>query len=164
MALSEENQFQAILLIIVIIFLSVTFLFRESFAYAIARGELATASRQYDSFIAPYVVNCSVEQNEAQVRCVVDALRPIMKYNGTEKFLAILSSKKYFERGGTCKEIAIIYTSAFRQLNWTKVEFRSPVPKHMSITIAKAIDNTTWVYCDVELNRENCNRVENELW
>jgi hypothetical protein len=162
--MNEENVFQIVLVVCIMFLFGFGILYREPVAYSIAKGELLSASKQYDALVMPYLSNCSQLQDDVQVRCMMDELRPIIKYNGTEKSLTILSPEKYLERGGTCKEIAAIYASAFRQLNWTRVDFRSPVPRHMSITIARAIDNSTWIYCDVEMNRANCIKVQNTLW
>jgi len=162
--MNDENIFQIALVCCILLIFGFGILFREPIAYSIAKGELLSASKQYDEFVFPYIVNCSASQNDEQARCVVDSLRSIMKYNGTIKSLAILSPEKYLERGGTCREIAVVYASAFRMLNWIKIEFRSPVPKHISITIAREITNDTWMYCDVELNRALCTKVKNDLW
>jgi len=162
--MNDENIFQIVLVCCALLLFGFGILFREPVAYAIAKGELLSASKQYDQLVVPYLVNCSEPQNDEQARCVIDALRSIMKYNGTIRPLAILSPEKYLERGGTCREIAVIYLSAFKQLNWTKIEIRSPVPKHISITVAKEVEKGIWVYCDVEFNRANCVKVQNDLW
>jgi hypothetical protein len=163
--MNEDHILPIILTSCLILFGFGGIIFREPIAYSLARGEFLVASEQYDDFVAPYLVNCTSLQNEEQVQCVVSALRPIVKYNGSEDASRILSPKEYVAHGGgTCKEIAIIYVSSFRQLNWTRVDFRSPVPKHVSITIANALGNESWVYCDVEMNQAKCIEVRNSKW
>lgn len=151
MILKKNNIYIYIYIIIIILFIfciMIIFFYRESYINV----------KTYNYKLLNYVNICLNFTNENQVKCVIDELKTIIKYNSSIVSKDIKSFNNFILEGGTCKEIAVTYASVFNQLNWS-VAFIHPIPNHVIIIITKKISDGLFIYCDIDMNIFNCVRV-----
>jgi hypothetical protein len=92
-----------------------------------------------------------------EVGCVMTETKQIYNYvNRTG--IAIRTPSQYSLKGGDCQDSAIFYATIFKNMNYT-INFRFPIPTHVSITIVKKMDDNITQYCDIEGNSATCYEV-----
>jgi hypothetical protein len=151
--------------LIMIIFVIFSVFLKDSFAYAKERFIYMDAVDRWvnDTAVEPYVEKCESSVGTGQVSCILEETEPVYKYTNESVAHMIRSPSDYIKLGGVCKDSAVFYGVIFKQLGWN-VNFRFPVPRHVSLTISRDTCNfgdRCWMYCDVEGNRASCYEVNN---
>lgn len=119
----------------------------------------ATQENLEDKYSLFYADLCKSEATiDEQVKCVLIATEPIYHYTKDQERTKIRTPTQYAKLGGNCKDSAILYATIFTNLNYT-INFEFPIPHHITTTIYKKIDDSTYKYCNIEGNTGTCYEV-----
>ena len=120
---------------------------------------MATQKNLGDEYSLFYADLCKSETTiNEQVNCVLIATTPIYHYTKDAERKKIRTPTQYVKLGGDCKDSAILYATIFKNLNYT-INFEFPMPHHLSLTIYKKINDSTYKYCNIEGNTGTCYEV-----